>query len=108
MPQRKAGPDIFWLSLRHRCGCYLDWGTPVRDRSPATRIKAQKELFEFFTRAAPFPCPLHGSATGAPAPALEPGECRYMPANGVWYRACPADRHIYGDRVAARFGIPRA
>jgi hypothetical protein len=91
---------IYWQPFRHKCGCYLEWGAELPHADMQHAGLALELLRRFLRTAQRFPCPLHGSATGVPAEPLLPGQRRYMPANGVWYKECPADRQIYGDRLA--------
>lgn len=90
----------YWHPFRHVCGCYLDWGIEITDALSTTLTKAADDLTHFFRIAAPFPCPLCGSATGIPADTLGPDEVRYMPANRVWYQTCGEERKVFADRMA--------
>lgn len=98
---------MFWQEFRHRCGCYLQWGMRVPDASGMTHLMAQERVFQFFESIAPYPCPMHGSATGVPVSPLRSNECRYMPASTAWYRPCPPERRIYGDRVSDHLRVPK-
>lgn len=97
----QAGKPMYWQPFRHdACGCYLEWGMAVPDTRQATGALAHQQMVEFLRTTAPFPCPLHGSATGVPAAPLRGQEARYMFANDVWYRALPEERRLYADRLA--------
>lgn len=48
----------------------------------------------FLPVAATHPCPLHGSASGVPAPELAPDEVRHLLGSNVWYRRASEDQRM--------------
>lgn len=91
---------FYWQPFRHVCGCRLEWGAELPHADRLHAIAAQQTLFAFLDAIKNYPCPMHGSATGVPAPPLGEGQRRYLRANDVWYMLCPPNRHLYGDRLA--------
>lgn len=81
---------LFWLPLEHSCGCIIDWGCDVDRKEELVHV--------FFPAIAPFPCPMHGSASGKNSPPLEPDEVRYQVAHNFFYRMASEDQHENGRR----------
>lgn len=97
-----AEGSIFWLPMKHICGCYLAWGCETGPYSPQQRrmvaLHAGATIEQFLRRAHAYPCPMHGSASGNPAPPLSPGEQRYIPGSNAWYMTCPPDEYEAAER----------
>jgi hypothetical protein len=84
---------IYWLPLEHSCGCLIDWGYDDRFR---------EELAQRMLVLAAYPCPMHGSATGVPAPSLGKDEERELLWNeGLFYRAAREEHRSNGQRNRA-------
>lgn len=94
-----ANVVLFWQPFHHKCGCYLEWGTEVPRATEFQGARAQESMFRFLKAIKDYPCPLHGSMTGIPAPPLGPEERRYLDASGVWYKQCPPESYLYADRL---------
>lgn len=103
-PGQNAG-SIFWLPMKHICGCYLAWGIEVPPYAAADRMHVEMfagtQIEQFLRTSHAYPCPMHGSASGVPSPPLEPGERRYIPQCNAWYMACPPDDYDKAEERAA-------
>jgi hypothetical protein len=84
---------IYFLPLEHECGCCIEWGVDERMKD---------QLPGFLVAAAPYPCPMHGSASGEHASPLVEEEIRFLVANGVHYRLIPKWREEKGKIDANR------
>jgi hypothetical protein len=99
---------IFWQPFRHVCGCYMEWGGEVPHADLEHTKAAQRSMFAFLESIKGYPCPMHGSASGDPAPPLAEGEQRIIRASNVYYKMCAPDRHVFADRLSSRLGVVTA
>lgn len=92
---------MYWQPFRHTCGCYLDWGVDMGTAKPHEFVVylAQERVTGFLSDIREWPCPMHGSASGDPAPPLAEGTRRYIRDSNAWYRLCSPEDHHWADRL---------
>lgn len=100
-----SGGSIFWLPMKHICGCYLSWGyefptTPTGSDAHHWSLFASTQIESFLRSSHAYPCPMHGSASGDPSPPLQEGERRYIASCNAWYTTCPPDRYAAAEERA--------
>lgn len=95
---------VFFLPMKHICGCYLSWGIAVPPYDEKDRghwvMFAGTQIEQFLRANHAYPCPMHGSASGVPSAPLMMGETRYVRQSNAWYMACPPDDYDKAEERA--------